>query len=231
MVRGASKLEIAFSSEAYSLRNAALDAAKPVQQVTSPEENELAVQAQTKLNDLVKLVEKDRKAAKAPFLKYMDTLDDAAKDFVAVARDELVRVSLLVGDFAALELAKTKAAEAARNQSLTELERERAEALAEATTHESLDEINEHFNRRVADLPPMPAPNRADGQIVKSDWSIEVTDIWMLVKVHPGCVKVEPRLSVIKELLNLGVDVKGVRAVKVVSATVKTSKEQKAIEA
>jgi len=42
-----------------------------------------------------------------------------------------------------------------------------------------------------------------------------VTDVWLLAKSHPGCVKIEPRISEIKSLLNNGVKVAGVNAVRI----------------
>lgn len=42
-----------------------------------------------------------------------------------------------------------------------------------------------------------------------------MTDVWLLAKSHPGCVKIEPRISEIKSLLNNGVKVAGVNAVRI----------------
>lgn len=230
IVRGpGGTLSVDFSTEAKIAKDKALDAACHIEQVTNPLENEKAVEAQSALNDLIKQVEIDRKAAKAPFLAYLLTLDEAARAFVATPKAELNRVSQLVGDFAVLESARVRAAEAARNLEAESLERERQEALAKASNHEELDAINEQFDDRVRDL-PVTGPARADGQVIKSEWDITVTDAWLLARMHPACVKIEPRLSAIKELLNLGMEVKGVKAVKVVQASVRKSQQPKAIE-
>lgn len=49
----------------------------------------------------------------------------------------------------------------------------------------------------------------------RHDWEVTVTDVWLLAKSHPGCVKIEPRISEIKSLLNNGVKVAGVNAVRI----------------
>ncbi len=230
IVRGpGGKLTVDFSSEAKAAKERALTQAGYIQQVSKPEENEIAVTVQQNLNDLLKQVETDRKAAKAPFLAYMLDLDTAAKDFVSQVKSELNRVSALVGDFATLEAARVRAAEAATKLELETLEKERQNALANASDHDDLDAINERFDDEIRSL-PVTAPARADGQIIKADWDIEVTDAWLLARMHPACVKIEPRLSAIKELLNLGMELKGIKATKIVNATVRTTKTQKAIE-
>lgn len=279
IARDDSRLQIAFTAAANELKEHALETAGLIGRVTNPTENERAVAAQTELNNLVKLVEKARKEAKDPVLTFGRQIDEAAKQFVEEAHDELLRVSRLLGDFATLEQAKVRAAEAARRLEEEKLEAarkaeeqriidaQRAEkakldadakeasarlqaakneeqreaakaaqieidkqkAISQAASHEALDAVNAHFNRQAADLPVVTAV-RAEGQIIKSDWDIEVTDIWLLARSHRSCVDMKPRLSEIKELLRLGVNVKGITATQIVSAGVRAGAQRKAIE-
>lgn len=153
------------------------------------------------------------------------------------------------------ELARIAAEEAGRNQKLQEAEREaqrlaamatsvaekakaealrveveKQRALAAAQSHEALDAVNAHFDEKAAAMPTLTAPIRAEGQIVRQDWDVVVSDIWLLAKAHPTCVKIEPRISEIKELLRLGVQVRGVTARAIIRAGVRSAPERTAIE-
>jgi hypothetical protein len=108
-----------------------------------------------------------------------------------------------------LQEARSEAKRIELEQAQRELERQ--QALAQAQSHEELDAINDQHNRAVAELPIHQMP-RAKGQRVVDDWDIRVTDINMLYKSHPGCVKMEPRLSEIKALLRAGKSVIGIEA-------------------
>jgi hypothetical protein len=229
LVRDDANLKISFSPEAERLKEDALTFAALIGKVTNPAENETAVGAQTALKTIISTVEKARTEAKAPVLDYGRAIDTAARGFVEELQEELTRVSGLVGDFAMLEQAKVRAAEAARKLDKETLERQRQEAIAQAPSHESLDAINEHYDRLAADLPVVTAV-RAEGQIIKSDWLIEVTDIWLLARTQRTCVDIKPRISEIKELLKLGVHVEGIKATQIVSANVRAGTPRKAIE-
>jgi hypothetical protein len=218
--RNDTALSIVPSEGAVSLKNSALASSATIVSVETAEENETAVKVQAEVNSIVKAVEKSRKELKEPVLTFGRKIDETAKNFSKELDAELVRISVLIGDFAALENARAKASEALGNIELEEIERERQKALASATTHKELDEINERFDRGVAAI-SITAPIRAKGQIVKSDWKIEIINAHLLAKCHPTCVNITPRLSDIKELLNLGVEVKGIRAEKIVTATVR----------
>lgn len=114
-------------------------------------------------------------------------------------------------------------------QQQAEIDRQRA--LAEAKSHEELDQINEAASNAAATLAEKPryeAP-KVQGQRVSEEWVIEVTDIWLLAKSHPTCVKLEALKSEIKGLLNAGVKVAGVRASREVRSRI-SSFMPKAIE-
>lgn len=70
---------------------------------------------------------------------------------------------------------------------------------------------------------------RVVGQVVKTDWEIQILNPYELAKFHPDCVKIEALVGPIKRLLNEGFAVKGIRASKVTVATVRAGKEQPAI--
>lgn len=230
--RNDAALSVTYTAQALALKETALALSGVVGKVTNADENQAAVAAQTELYKVKTLAEKARKAAKEPVLEYGKRIDTAAKEFVAELDEEMLRISKLIGDFQTLEQAKARAADQLRMQELAKIEREKAEALAKVTSHEQADAIHAHFNEQAqqsAIVAPV-VPIRAEGQVVKTDWQITVTNPYDLAKYHPACVKIEPRLSEIKMLLNEGITVKGITAEKITKASVRLTSERKAIE-
>lgn len=160
-------------------------------------------------------------------IKRKKLADDAAKAAREAADAKNAKERELAK--AAFEEAERKRKQAQAEAEAARLEAERQKALAVAKTHEELDKINQRHCEEVAAL-PVAAPIRAEGQRVREDWEITVTDIWALVRAHPVCVSVEPRLSEIRNLLDAGVKVSGVTAKRVVKAGVTSGKLRPAID-
>jgi hypothetical protein len=229
ILRDDARMLVKFSEEAQKLKDAALTAGALVGKVTNGAEQNEAVAAQMEIQRVLSTAEKARKACKAPVLEYGKRIDAAAEAFCQDLKDEMTRISRLVGDFQQLEQARARAAEQARNEELLRLEREKAEAIAKANSHEQVDAIQAHFNRQAETL-PVREPVRTDGQRVVQDWEITITDIHLLYRMHSQCVQLTPRLSEIKNLLKAGFEVKGVTAKPIVKAGVRIGAERKAIE-
>ena len=58
------------------------------------------------------------------------------------------------------------------------------------------------------------APQKAAGQVVREEWEITISNPHALAVAHPDCVKIEPRLQVIKAKLDAGIQLPGVSAYK-----------------
>lgn len=233
MVRDDANRAVSFTTEANQLKEAALELSALVGRVTNADENSAAVLAQVEIQKIRSLAEKARKAAKEPVLEYGKAIDNAAKQFLAELDEENLRISKLIGDFQALEAAKLRAAERLRQEELNRIEREKNEALAKAKNHEELESTHAHFNEVAAQsaaAQPIAAPVRAEGQVVKTDWEIIVTNPYDLAKFHPSCVNITPRLSEIKQLLAEGVTVKGITANKITKAGVRLGAPRQPIE-
>jgi hypothetical protein len=112
------------------------------------------------------------------------------------------------------------------------VELQRQKELATAQTHQALDEANARASDAQAAIESVPtsAPSRAEGQRVIENWVVTVTDVWTLARAHPACVKIEPCLSEIKALLNMGVKVAGVSAAKEIKSGVTTKRTAGAID-
>lgn len=139
LVRDDKKLICSVNPEALALRDEALDEASMIGRVSKPEENSAAVAAQAKLHKLKKDTEDARKATKEPVITIGRKIDEAAKEFVNPIDKELLRLGGLVGDYQALELAKQRAAENARQLELQRLESERQQKLRDEIAKQEVE--------------------------------------------------------------------------------------------
>lgn len=230
--RDNTNFRVAMTAGALKLKAAALEKSALIGAVTDAKSNETAVEAQTQLKDVLTLFEKSRKAAKQPVLEFCATIDETVKTASKEVVEELTRLAEEIGSYLQLEQAKANAARQTQAEEASRLEKEKAAALAQATTHEQADAIQQHFNEqaRVLDQAVVEAP-RAKGQVARSDWDITITDIHLLYRTYPNCVELKPRLSEIKNVLKQGITPKGVIAKPIVIATVRAAAVQPAIEA
>lgn len=231
MLRNKANDSIVWVANAQQLKDAALEVAAIIGKVTNAEEQQAAVDAQKAIAVMLKHVEASRKKVKEPVLQLAKNIDTAASTFIKELTEEDFRIGRMVSDFQALELAKVRAAQAAENERLTQLERDRQKQLAEVKSHEEADSINADFDDRAQQqaLPPVSIA-RAEGQIVKEEYEFEITDVWALAKAHPACVNPpEPKRREIRAMLDAGIKLVGVKSWKAVKAGVST-REKKAID-
>lgn len=226
IVRDDSNLTASFTEAANKLKQEALEAAALIGKVSNADEQALAVNAQRALTEILNTAEKARKACKEPVLEFGRRIDLTAKTFVSDLMDEQTRIAALIGSFQTLELAKARAAEAAENQRLSDLERERQKEAAQAQSHEQLEAVHEKFDTRARDESVAVAPARVQGQIVKEGWDYQLQDQlafarWAISSGNTGCIKIEPVASEIKALLKTGVQIPGIKAWPTVSASVR----------
>lgn len=194
-------------------------------EVTTVEERAVAVRIQAQADLFLKRIEKERRAAKEKPMRVCKSVDALAADLVGDLKESVTAVSRSLGNYEALVRARAVAEAQAKAKELADIERQRAEAVAAAQTVEQMDEARERFDVLVRDAQPAPAPAQERGQVVKSDWEVEVFDIQLLARAHPSCVKMEPLLGVIKSLLNAGVTIAGVRGNKVTKSTIRQQQE------
>ena len=132
-----SKRSVAFTALAQMRLTDALDLAAMVAVVETPEQNESAVAVQRDLKTLLSDMEKARKACKEPVIAFGKAIDSGKDSFCLPLDKELMRVSARIGDFAAVQEAKRKAADAARLLEQQKLERERQAELNRIAAEES----------------------------------------------------------------------------------------------
>ena len=191
--------------------------------VSNEQENASAVKAQVQCKEAIDLLEKTRVAIGKPALEFKRKVDDFFAQKKSELQAEMFRSQKLTGSYAQLQIAKQRAEENARKEELSRIEREREAALSKATSHDEREQLQAHYNERAAieSRPPENPLPRPKGQVVRTDWEITVTDPLALARMHPSCVKIEPKLTEIKALLNAGLTLAGVTAVKATTAGVR----------
>lgn len=209
--------------------NALIKAAK-IEQVDSPDEQAAAVAAQQELHALAKAVEESRESLTGPLWKLYKSINSFAEQFIAEPKAEELRISRMLGDYQALLFQRAKAEEAKHNAALQAAEREREAAIAKATSLDEVAAINDQSAQKQAAIPTPPPRPQAEGQTVKKDWDITVTDPIALWRTHPACVELVPRLSEIRALLALGTVPKGVIAKEIIKSGVRSKPGQQLIE-
>jgi hypothetical protein len=172
-----------------------------------------AREAEAKKQEEIARLERERLAKEA------EVRAEAAKKQKAID-DEQAAITAAANK-ATTEKQKAKAAEA---QLLLDQHKGRVEAAGQ----EAIAQINDAHQMRILTLPTVEAA-RAKGQVVSTDWEIEVFDVAALARAHWLCVTVTPRLSEIKNLLNQGLQVAGVRARKVQKSSTRSGKQPAAI--
>lgn len=226
-----SNRSISFTDRAIAILQEHIALTALIGKIETPEENQAAVEAVAVQRKLEKQLEEARVDAKKPSWDEGKRIDEIANTFKAPLQEEIARIGKLMGDYATLLDAKRRDAEAAQRRDLDELERQKRQQAAQATTHEEREAIIEKFDRFAASV-PAPAPvELPKGQSAKQDWDFVVEDIHALYKAAPHCVKLEVKKVELKELLSRrDGNVDGVKATPVMKVNVRPERERKPLE-
>lgn len=234
MVREDSSLTISFTHEAETRRIEALAEASLVTAVENSNQQQMAVDALQVVSALLKEVESQREEIKKPVLLFSRKIDESAKTFREeklphrVFKESLsaakLRIEKLLADYVALQNTRIRAEQNQFSQSLSALETEREAKIANASSIEDIEAIREDYAQKAAALGPCPVAEKADGQMNRNDIEIEVTDIWLLARMHPTLVKCEPKRMDIKEAIKAGLNVQGVTWKEVVKVSARPTK-------
>lgn len=243
-------LEFSFNDHAKELKELALSGAALVGRVTNAQENKTAVEAQKELRRVISMFEKERKTAKEPLLEAGRALDRAVAGEQEDLDREEGRLSQLVAEFQLAEQRRVNEERRKQQDELDRIERERQaelkriadeqaakEAEARKITDEAARKAREAQLKAEAEAAKLRVDEaaaaksyvesrpiettRTDGQVVKTDWNIQVTNPYELAKYHPDCVKIEPLLTPIKAALNEGRTIRGITAEKILKAGVR----------
>lgn len=225
------KRSLSFTGQALALREEALGASALISRVSTPEENQAAVEATSAQRRFLATFEAARVEAKKPAWEEGKRIDAMAAQFVKEVEAEVQRVGGLMGSYVTLLEAKRRDEELARRRDLDELERQKRAELAKAETHEEREQTQARFENLAASVPATAPLALPKGQSAKRDWEFEVLDARALYLAYPEAVELTPRPTAIKALLEKhNGKLPGVKAEKVTKAAVRPAREGRAIE-
>ena len=206
-----------------------------------------AVEAQRTCKVLINRIEEVRKQLTKPALDFQRSVMDAARAASTPLETEYGRLGDLVAGYQALERRRAaqaaakieeerRAAEEKARQERLEAERnaaalaaaspeaqEAAEAARKVAAEREL-EARRQADQQAAMQLQANAARTVAGQTVREEWEIQVHDPVALGLRYPDCVKMEPRMAVIKAKLDAGAtDLPGVIARKVIKSGVRTA--------
>jgi len=219
------------TAEIMALQAEVLARSQAVVRVTTPEEQDKAVEAQASLARYIRAVDSSAEAAKKPINEIRKKIIDWNKAMVELADTEGNRLAAMCNEFQLAEQRRVTAAKIAQDETVLPLERECNAKVAAAQTVDEQEAIREEYREKIADAaPPVPEVYRSKGQQIRYTWEIQVRDIHTLYRNHPHCVKLTELKSEITMLLEQGVIVKGVTAKKIFNSGVRLTKDLPAIE-
>lgn len=209
------------SDEELLTRDAALAASALIGKVSNAAENLSAVRSHIALVRIVKSWETARKISKELVLGAGRQLDRAVYSKLAEVEKEIGRLEELTSMFQLAERRRMSEERELQERELARINREKNDELAKATTIEEVQKIQERAQAEILIESKPIIATRAAGQRIKEDWEITVINPWELAKFHPDCVRIEPLLTPIKNALNAGIAVKGIRAEKIIKTQVR----------
>jgi len=229
LVVNIAKREVAATDWITNLETEVLVRSGAIKSVNDAREQALACEAQASLARYIRAVDNAAESAKKPINEIRAKIIALNKSLIARVDAEGNRIGKLVSDFQIAENNRVAAARRLQDAQAHQIERERDQKLLEARTLEQQQAIKDEYVEQIAAVAAPIAPVKAEGQVVREDWTVQVVDIWLLARTMPACVKIEPRLAEIKDLLNQGVKIPGILAEKVTKSTVRLGREREAI--
>lgn len=220
------QVQWALTAETHAAREKALEEAALLGEIKRQEDLETVVKVQTTLKQIESLIEKARKKFTEPILKAQRELKAFADAERAELQEALYRLTTLVSDWETLQAQKRRAEEARLREEQSRLERERMQKLAQATTHEQVDRIQQEYSEKAAAQSDQgtPPPTQPRNLVVKEEWEIQSIDVWKLVKARPDLIRsIEPDKVAIKAALQEGAKIPGVTAQKKIKTHVRAS--------
>jgi len=196
-----------------------------ISRVSNSFENQRAFQAQQALVTFDKFLDEARQFAKKPAWDRCTAIDSIARTLREPIREQLTRLSRLIGNFQAAEEARIEAEKAAAQADLSKLERERQQALAAAPNLDVRDAVQEEFNNRAAALPMPVAPPKPKGQSLKWTWEIEIIDPVAFVCAHPELADVGVKRRETTAILDAGKVLVGLKCERVPLGGARAKKE------
>lgn len=194
---------LASIQKATERRDDILERSEAIERVAGESSQQSASNLLGEIQSMLSAIEKDRVAAKAPFKKAGEEIDDRARTFVSKLESEKLRLKSALGKFTGEQLRIKEAAERKQAQELANLQAERkaAELVAQhAATEKEQQKAQEDIlaaDLKAADVvmsAPVTVAKKAANTAVTTKWVAVVNDIHALYKVFPDCVQLTAKM-------------------------------------
>ena len=200
---------LSVSGTAEQARALALETASVVERVDSPATQAMAVDALKVLADLSRSVEKSRKEVKDPVLNLGRNIDKMAAEFVDPISREEIRIKKLVGAYQQQELAKQRAAEAARQEEERRLLAEKHKLVADLQKAPVLDRQQagaalQAVAQKIDTLPAVRPVEKPQGLQAKPVKVADIVDAAAAYAHRPDFFDLVPKMRVINDWLSAG---------------------------
>jgi hypothetical protein len=222
---------ITLNEEALAERQELLDKGEQFQSCETAEDQGRLIRHARSMKALLKDTEAFRKSTKAPFQAAGKLIDEKVKEYCEPLKAGCARLQVLASEFQLKEDARVEAERQAqekeRLRALAEAQKAEAEAkkAAEALRTEDAG-LSEAEQAVIAEMEAskkvdayeqtvrqaQPAAARATGQIIQNRLCFEVEDKAVAYADHPECFELVPKKSVIRDLLDAGIKIKGVKS-------------------
>ena len=213
--------------EAINAREELLSRTALVARVNSPESQKKAVEMQLEIHKAIKSADAQCDIIVEPAAEGIKEIKKVFAEYAAELVEEKARISKLVNDYVTVEDAKARARQNLANQRLSELEKEREQALAKVATEDDRDEVLDKYARKAQEEVAAATPSeRTEGQRVKYTWKVEITNVDLLYRSAPDVVKLIPQLRKLYDLLDSGFIPKGITAEKIAKSSVVIREQQ-----
>jgi len=206
---------VALFPQVEDARDKLIGQASLVGRVTNADENQRAFQVQQLLVTFDKFLDEARQFAKKPAWDRCTAIDGLARSLREPIRDEITRLSRMIGNYQAQEETRIEAEKKAAREDLDRLEREKNAALAAAPTLDAQDAVREQFSLQAASLPMPVALQKPKGQSLKYTWEISIVDPAAFVCAHLELADVGIKRREVTAILDTGRSLVGIKAERV----------------
>ena len=233
------------AGEFNQLRDRLLAESTPITSIENETDQRNAIAIVSQLKAVTRDIEASRKIVKKPYDEAVAQINAIAREATASIALESSRLEGLMGAFQAeqrrIQFEKEQAARREQQRLAEEaekarvdaerlrLESEKAKGKKAAALREQAEDAEIKAGEAadaVSAAPPaviQEAP-RAHGASVSEGYDIEVVDIGLLYKSYPQCIKMEPRLMAIQDLIRIGrLDIPGVKLTPKIKVAVRSA--------
>jgi hypothetical protein len=224
IISGVELVKFEIHPDIYTLRATALKTAEHVKGVTSEASRAFAFDALKGLETVSRATESARKRVKGPIDVLVDQIQDQTKEFQAPMKERIDWLKRELGAYDMMLREQAAEEERKRVAELNRIEEEKrkqeqvileAARLGQAEALKAALEKQKELNKEVREVIVPIKSEKIKGAAVRQDWEVEILDAELLEKEYPGLFDHVLNMTRVKQALEMGARLPGVKAEKV----------------